>query len=162
MYNNQMNLIRKKSRLVPEEIKINPKDLKGYAMEFESIYDQFERDLENFEIQNRNVNSHTDHYENKYISRKSNINPFSFADKKNSTFSNGNKIVRKGSSYNNFNFARTSFDNDYANLKHTGIENSENITDENNYFYKSRTNSILRLLENNVETKRNTINSEKF
>lgn len=130
---------------MPEEIKINFKDLKGYAMEFENIYDYFERDPENFESQN------SFNFEKKsFGTRKSLIHPFS-PNKKNSLVSSGNDSFRKGST-NVLN--ATSLDNDYANLK-------SNNKDEIDYFLKSRTNSILRILENNIENKLSSDFSEK-
>jgi len=148
---NLLPFARKKSRIMPEEIKINFKDLKGYAMEFENIYDYFERDPENFESQNSfNFVKNGNIEKKSFGTRKSLIHPFS-PNKKNSFVSYGNDSFKKGLP-NNLN--ATSLDNDYANLK-------SNNEDENDYFLKSRTNSILRILENNIEKKLSSDFSEK-
>ncbi len=125
---------------MPEEIRINPKDLKGFAMEFESIYDYFERDPENFESQTAYNFEKVGSQENKTaLGRKSSFKPYS----PNGKTKNGNDSFKKRAS-NAFNpFASES---DYANLK-------SNDNEDNEYFLKSRTNSILRILENNIEKK---------
>lgn len=155
--NNPLGYLKRKSRIVPEEIKINPKDLKGFAMEFESIYDQYERDLEKFDTQNNsnfnpNVNNFINfdniiNFENKNLQKKSSINPFS-PTKRNSLITCGNE--RSNRTLSGI-FIPNSFDNDYINLKNDDNSNNDN---EDNYFLKSRTNSILRILENNMEKKK--------
>jgi hypothetical protein len=136
---------------MPEEIKINPKDLKGFAMEFESIYDYFERDPENFESKTAFNFEKIGSQENKnFVSRKS-INPFSPA-KRNSLVSSGNDSFKKGSVNA---LTPGSVESDYANLL------SNAVAEENNYFMKSRTNSILRILENNIDKKQSIDFAEK-
>lgn len=136
---------------MPEEIKINPKDLKGFAMEFESIYDYFERDPENFESQTAfNFEKIGSQEKKNFVSKKS-INPFS-PTKRNSLLSSGNDSFKKGSVNA---FTPVSLESDYANLL------SNTIAEENNLFLKSRTNSILRILENNIEKKISIDFSEK-
>lgn len=148
---NKLPFARKKSRVMPDEIKINPKDLKGFAMEFETIYDHFERDPENFESQNNSSNlEKIGSNEIKHFTTRKSLNPFS-SSKRNSLLSNGNDSFKKGSSSV---FNLIAVDNDYANLKD---ENNE----ETDFFLKSRTNSILRILENNIEKKNSIDFSEK-
>lgn len=152
---NQFPFARKKSRVVPEEIKINPKDLKGFAMEFESIYDYFERDPEIYESQTASNYEKVGSQENKnFMTRKSLIHPFSPA-KRSSLLSSGNDSFKKGS-LNVFSAAPA--ENDYTNLK-SNCNNNNN--EEIDYFSKGRTNSILRILENNIEKKISVDFSEK-
>lgn len=143
-------ITRKKSRVLPEEIKLNPRYLKGYAMDFESIYDLYERDLESLDrLDNRTAKANDSYVnfvnigsqENKPFMTRKSLNPFS-PTKKNFNMSETlkNPIISE------------SVDNDYDDLKNNN--NFDFKKDENDFKIKERTKSILKMLEFTLVRKR--------
>lgn len=145
---------RKKSRVIPEEIKINTRDIKGYAMEFESIYDHYQRDLDSLESLDLKIGKSEDIFnnvqnlgpqENKMLKqRRSLINPFV-------PITNNQKIVQYSKRLSVNCLKPQLYDNDYQNLKN--IDELSFPKNHDNFVLKERTNSILNILQINIKNK---------
>ena len=152
---------RRKSKKYNHELKLDLKDLKGFSMEFEKIYDECERDMDCLDLSRcnssnlynfDNVNSN----ENKipFKSRKSCINPFSPKKKNSYSNSNTNSCDKKNSCFfnSNMNFPQTPTQGEVEN---PFKDKSEDIVFEK-IPLKTRANSILRMLENTFETRKSS------
>ena len=120
------NPSRKKSRIVLDDLKLNTKD---YAMEFESLYDNYERDVDFVDkIDSQNsLNSEKDFGGS--LKKRSSIIPF------------GKKSSKK----------------DCMNTDKFSHEIDEFFAEDNNSLNFKRKSSILSILESNLHNKKNFI-----
>jgi len=125
--NSQPFSLRRKSRIVLNDLKFNTKEQKSYAMDFESLYDNFEREVDFVDkIDSQNSqNSEKDFSGN--LRKRSSIIPF------------GKKAFKKDE------LTADKFNN----------EIEEFFQQENNCLKLNRKSSILGILESNLNNKKN-------
>jgi hypothetical protein len=155
---NNNNLYNKrKSRIVLDEIKANSKKSKKYAMEFENLYDNIERDI-NFEekIEINRINS----LELESVLKENNDTNNNCTFRKKSSL-----IIPFGSAYkikkeeDIFGFNLYDNDNNNINNGNNNFNNFNNCNDNDEYFCQNllkRKSSILGILESNVNRNRNS------
>lgn len=134
----KISITRRKTRIVLDEINTKSKNSKNYALEFENLYDNFEREVDFVDkIENKNsINSESFKEENNSLRKKSSIvNPFGFV----------NRLSKKDETFNDdyFNDAIDNYIEDYCND------------------LPKRKSSILGILESNVIKKRNSFIMEQ-
>lgn len=130
-------LVKKKTRIVLEEINKKSKDSKNYALEFENLYDNFEREVDFVENidNNSNVNSGSFKEGNEFFrKRSSQIIPFGSASKSNKKEEN----IHVDEYFNDFN-------------------NNDDFCND----LPKRKSSILGILETNVIKKKNSFMMEQ-
>lgn len=152
--NNQNNLpfpaAKRKSRIVLDE----KKEYKNYAMEFESLYDNYERDVDFVDnIDSINSQNSGSFKENKDFSgsfrKRSSIIPY------------GKKPSNVSNVSNNFSSAKKEENENDKSDKNFNIEVDEFFKQHSNSLKLNRKSSILGILESNINKKNNNNEEEK-
>lgn len=134
--------MRKKSRIVLNEINANAKKSKNYAMEFENLYDKFERDID-FDERISNPNKILQKSESPNTNK--NLKNYKRSPSLIIPFGSVNKSEKKEIAY------------DFLLSENFNFFNDDNICpNENQEFLIKRKSSILGKLESNVIKKRNS------
>jgi hypothetical protein len=104
-----VNPSKKKSRIVLDDLKLNTKDSKNYAMEFESLYDNYERDVDFVDKIDSQNSLNSEKELGGSLKKRSPMNPFGKKSSKRDTDKFSNEIDEFFAEDNNsLNFKRKS------------------------------------------------------